>query len=170
MDLQEVPKMAIVLLLTGIFFALAMVIMGSFQTQTYSLGNDATAEAFVVPLSDATANGTVTLAHYPITTFTSITNGTVTLAAANYSVALSTGVLTITYVNNASALCGNGTTCYATYVYTETTTAASTSVDNTITALGEIPNNWLVLIMVVVAASIIIGIVINNLGGRGGRE
>lgn len=43
--------------------------------------------------------------------------------------------------------------------------AANTAVADTITAVSEIPNNWLLLIAVIVAAAIVIGIVISNLGG-----
>lgn len=46
--------------------------------------------------------------------------------------------------------------------------AANTAVTKTITALSEIPSNWLLLIAVIVAAAIVIGIVISNLG-KGGR-
>ena len=45
---------------------------------------------------------------------------------------------------------------------------AETAVNSTITALSEIPTNWLLLIAVIVAAAIVIGIVISNLG-RGSR-
>jgi hypothetical protein len=49
--------------------------------------------------------------------------------------------------------------------------AANTAVGNTIAAVSEIPNNWLLLIAVIVAAAIVIGIVIANLGGAsGGRQ
>jgi hypothetical protein len=43
--------------------------------------------------------------------------------------------------------------------------AANSAVTKTITAVSEIPNNWLLLIAVIVAAAIVIGIVISNLGG-----
>jgi len=43
--------------------------------------------------------------------------------------------------------------------------AANTAVARTITAVSEIPNNWLLLIAVIVAAAIVIGIVVSNLGG-----
>lgn len=43
--------------------------------------------------------------------------------------------------------------------------AANAAVAKTITAVSEIPNNWLLLIAVIVAAAIVIGIVISNLGG-----
>ena len=45
---------------------------------------------------------------------------------------------------------------------------AQTAVNNTITALVEIPSNWLLLIAVIIAAAIVIGIVVSNLG-RGSR-
>ena len=169
-SLNDLPKVAFILLLAGIFFAIALVIMGTFKTQTYDTGVVVTSEAFVVPLSNSTINGSVTLGNANMESFTSVTNGSVTLPAANYSVTLSTGVLTIVYVNNASVLCGNGTTCYASYVYTDTTTSGSTAVDATITALGEIPNNWLALLVVVLVASILVGIVVQNLGNVGGRN
>jgi hypothetical protein len=48
---------------------------------------------------------------------------------------------------------------------------AQTAVNNTIDAVSEIPNNWLLLIAVVVAAAIVIGIVVSNLqGATGGRS
>ena len=46
--------------------------------------------------------------------------------------------------------------------------AANSAVTKTITAVSEIPNNWLLLIAVIVAAAIVIGIVISNLGGQNG--
>ncbi len=46
--------------------------------------------------------------------------------------------------------------------------AANTAVGKTVTALSEIPTNWLLLIAVIIAASIVIGIVVNSLG-KGGR-
>jgi len=49
---------------------------------------------------------------------------------------------------------------------------ANYAVQKTITAVSEIPNNWLLLIAVIVAAAIVIGIVISSLGGEhmgGGR-
>ena len=44
--------------------------------------------------------------------------------------------------------------------------AANQAVTKTITAVSEIPNNWLLLIAVIVAAAVVIGIVISNLGGQ----
>jgi hypothetical protein len=48
-------------------------------------------------------------------------------------------------------------------------TAANSAISKTITAVSEIPNNWLLLIAVIVAAAIVIGIVVSNLGGASGR-
>ncbi len=49
--------------------------------------------------------------------------------------------------------------------------SAQSAINKTITAVSEIPNNWLLLIAIVVAASLVIGIVVANLGGgMGGRR
>jgi uncharacterized membrane protein len=47
---------------------------------------------------------------------------------------------------------------------------AQTAVNKTILAVSEIPNNWLLLIAIVVAAALVIGIVVANLGGGMGRR
>jgi hypothetical protein len=49
---------------------------------------------------------------------------------------------------------------------------ASGAVNKTITATAEIPNNWLTLIAIVIAAVIILGLVLGGLAfamGKGGR-
>jgi hypothetical protein len=48
------------------------------------------------------------------------------------------------------------------------TTAANTALGNIVTAVSEIPNNWMLLIAVIIAAAIIIGIVLSSIGGLGG--
>jgi len=47
---------------------------------------------------------------------------------------------------------------------------AQGAVNKTILAVAEIPNNWLLLVAVIVAAAIVIGIVISNLGGASGTR
>lgn len=47
--------------------------------------------------------------------------------------------------------------------------AANTAVGKTITALSEIPSNWLLLIAVIIAAAIVIGIVVTSLKGNAQR-
>jgi hypothetical protein len=45
--------------------------------------------------------------------------------------------------------------------------AANAAVAKSITALSEIPNNWLGLIALVIAAAIVIGVVVGQLGKSG---
>ena len=45
--------------------------------------------------------------------------------------------------------------------------AANEAVGKSITALSEIPNNWLGLIALVIAAAIVIGVVVGQLGKSG---
>lgn len=47
---------------------------------------------------------------------------------------------------------------------------ANYAVQKTITAVSEIPNNWLLLVAVIIAAAVVIGIVMSSLGkGETGR-
>lgn len=47
---------------------------------------------------------------------------------------------------------------------------ANYAIQKTITAVSEIPSNWLLLIAVIVAAAVIIGIVMQSLGGEVSRR
>ena len=44
---------------------------------------------------------------------------------------------------------------------------AETAVNKTITAVSELPNNWLLIIAVVIAAAIVIGLIVNSFAGQG---
>lgn len=49
--------------------------------------------------------------------------------------------------------------------------AANSAVAKTITAVSELPNNWLLIIAIVIAAAIVIGIVMSSFAGMtGGRQ
>jgi hypothetical protein len=166
--LEDLSGIAITLLLTGVFFIIALVILGSMQTAT---------------VQEATGTTTVTWnaigTQFPIANLvsvTSITNGTVTLGRGNYTVTPysgvkdANGVITVAANVTGVALCtqgGGSDKCYVTYVYDNFDSSASVVVDSAVTATTEIPSNWLLLIAVIVAASIVIGIVINNLGREG---
>lgn len=169
MKLDDLPNIAFIFLLAGVFFAIAIVILGTFQTQTY-VDRSVTGDSFTTPMSNSTVNGSITLDHNNLVSFSSITNGTATLGSGNYSVNTLTGVVTFIRPNQNStvnAVCYFNKTCYAAYTYTDDDQSSSTAVGNTIDAVAEIPNNWLVLIALVVAAAVIIGIVVSNLGGMG---
>lgn len=47
------------------------------------------------------------------------------------------------------------------------TGTAETAVNSTITAIAELPNNWLLIIAVVIAAAIVIGLIVNSFAGQG---
>lgn len=51
-----------------------------------------------------------------------------------------------------------------TCVTTTGNSAANSSITSTITVMSEIPSNWFLIIAVVIAASVVVGILINNLG------
>ena len=80
--------------------------------------------------------------------------GLVVLVTMNTNINTSTGLLNSTggYSGNTNALNIN------------------TTLTKQVTALTEIPNNWLVLLAVIVAASVVIGIVVTSLGGAMNRS
>lgn len=163
---SDLPKLSIVFLLTAVFFVVGIIILSSFQSNTVT-SKFIVNESFVVPA----VNGTFQLDHYRLTSLTRITNATgAVLGAGNYTV-LSNGNSTIKILANTSTTCTVGVTCLATYTYENYDSNTPATIQNTINALAEIPNNWLLLIAVIVAAAVIIGIVVRNLGGTSaGRQ
>lgn len=163
-SLNDLPNISLMLLLAGVFFVVGIIILSSFQsTQVTSV--TVTNENITIP---AAINGTFTLAHYRLVSITNITNSSGAVwGAGNYSV-VNLENSTVKVLAN-STPCAFGTACKINYVYQNYDTSIPISIQNTISALSEIPSNWLVLIATVVAASIVIGIVITNLGGSVGR-
>jgi hypothetical protein len=166
---EDLPKVGVTLLLTGVFFAIALIVLVSLQdtsvgVTTVTIVN----ETFTFPAN----NGTVTLAHGYLVSITSVKNSTgTTYAAANYTITDSVAG-TVRFLTNTTAGFPTGSTQRISYTY-ETTgeTPASIALTDTINATSEIPSNWLVLISVIIAASIMIGIVVSNLGGfTNGRQ
>jgi hypothetical protein len=158
MDFKDLPNVAFVFLLVGVFFALGIVILSSFQTNVVS-SNTITNESFTMP----SVNGTIVLGHYKVTTISGVANSTGSVyPAANYSITTYDNS-TVQFLENAS-VCKTGATCRVSYVYNTYDTAVPMTIQKTITAMSEIPNNWLLLIAVVLAATVIIGVVVANLG------
>ena len=155
MGLSAVPGVAVTFLLAAVFFALSIIVLSAFETQTvtsYTVTNES------VTMPDA-VNGTFTLDHYEVTSITKITNGTgVVLGSGNY---------TIVYASNSSVkllanttLCATSQTCLATYVYNSYDANTPVAIQNTIEATAEIPNNWFAILAIIVAISVVIGIVV----------
>ena len=165
MNIKDMPPIAITLLLTGVFFIIALVVLGAMQTATVT--STTTSEEYTVPA----LNANVTLAHYRITSVINVKNSTGTvLGTGNYTYHNPTATSSYLQTLSNSTLCRSGDTCTVTYKYDNYDSKASKSVDSSVTATTEIPSNWLLLIATIIAASIVIGIVLSNLGSVAGRE
>ena len=167
MDIRDVPGLAWTFLLTGMFFVIGMVILGSFQTTTTTSVTQNN-ESFTYPA----ANGTINLVHYRVNAILLMYNSTnSTHGAGNFTIT-GTANSTVQFLFNATGnSCWTGKTCYVTYTYNNYDTSVPMSIQSTMNAMSEIPNNWLTLLAVIIAATVIIGIVVNNLGGiSGGRS
>lgn len=168
LSLGDLNGVTVAFLLTGIFFAIGIVILAAFQTSSYT-STFVYNETFTMPnatgQSFATANGRV----QSIQNIFNISTG-VSIPSTNYSLITTstdiTGRINWTGGNNTICAIGNGNTgCAINYTFLSNTTTAPVSVGKTIQAMAEIPNNWLTLLAIVLAASIVIGIVVKNLGG-----
>lgn len=162
-SLDDIPNVALVFLLAGMFFVIAIVILSSIQTNSVGVTlNTVVNETFTFPAN----NGTVTLAHGYLVTITSVKNSTgTTYAAANYTVVDATAG-TVRFLTNTTVGFPTGSTQRISYTYnTYGETPASVTLTDTITAMSEIPSNWFLLIAVILAASVVIGVVLSNLGG-----
>lgn len=111
-----------------------------------------TNESFTVPAE------AVTLAHGNITSWLYVLNATGDVwGAGNYSVDTTTGVFNNT--GNESG-CVDKDTCYAYYTYDEYNTETMTAASAAGTAVGDISNTWLTLIVTIGLLAIIIGMVV----------
>jgi hypothetical protein len=154
MDLKDIPGVAWIFLVSAMFFVVALLILGSFQTSQVS-SVTVTNESITLPAEP----GTVSLDNSYTTAITSIKNSS-SVDCVNYT--LSDGrnsVITFTTLNGACPAEGTAYVIYAYDDYTATVPAAMTSM---MTATSELPNNWILIIAIVIAASIVIGILINN--------
>ena len=162
-SINQVPSIAFVFLLTGVFFAVGIIILSSLQSNQ-AVSTDVALEAFTVPA----VNGTFSLSHYRLTSIYNISNSTGgLLGSANYTIT-DTYSSTVMYLYN-STPCIVGDTCYVTYAYDTYDAGVPLVIGKEITALTEIPANWLLLIAVIVAAAVVIGIVMSSLGRSEGR-
>jgi hypothetical protein len=162
MSLSDVPQLSIIFLLTAVFFIIGIVILGSFQTTQVASANVAN-ESFTMPADE----GSITLGHYRVTSISQVLNATNGVyPAVNYTLTNPTTTSSLLTFHENASVCKSGATCRVTYVYNTYDTATPVAIENSINALAEIPNNWLLLIAVIVAAAVVIGIVISNLGGQ----
>jgi len=162
-DLNDVPSVAIIFMLTAVFFVVAIIILSSLGNNSNFSPSTSYAENVTVPA----LQGNVSLSKNYLVSIQSIVNGTgATLDATNYTL-LNTGVSSVgvvQFLDNKTS-CITGKSCYVTYTFNNHNSTSGTVITKSIEAMSEIPNNWLLLIAVVLAAAIIIGIVMNNMSG-----
>ena len=167
-NFNDLPGVAWIFLISAMFFVVAILVLTALGDNTnFAPLTTATDEEFTMPAF----NGTITTSETYVISVSEIANSTGgVFPAVNYTVTNTgtDGGATIRFLENAS-VCKTGATCYATYTYYDHNGDTGTVLQNSISAMAEIPNNWLLLIAVVLAAAILIGIVINNLQFKTGR-
>lgn len=161
-NIDSLPKITLAFILAGIFFVIGIVILQSVQDNaTISPLTTVTNESLTY-----TANNTISLAKGYVVALTSVKNTTGTECANITLTGYGTSAVGTIYAGVNSTACSTGRTVYATYTYDAHDSSAGTVVGNSITAIAEIPNNWMTLLALILAASIVIGIVITHMKGR----
>lgn len=159
MELNNVARFALLILLIGMIVGVGVLILDRMSTSP-ALYNDVTAsESFTWP-----ANGTnVSLAHGNITAFTQILNGSGTaVASANYTVFATEGIIKV--LQNTS-ICKTGQTCIAYYDYEDRNSEATQALGAARDALAELATSWMGLIVLIGALSVILVMVIRSFSG-----
>lgn len=151
MEMQKLIGLITTILVTVIILAISLVVMQGFSEAQIS------SESETITLLNGTA---VDLSHTGIRASTfSLSNATVTLGSGNYTLAATTGKVTL--IDNTY----NDSEWTAAYDYGEDL-AAYTSTESSIDALADIPT-WIPLIIVVVIASILLGLVFGVFSKKG---
>ncbi len=143
-------------IITTILVATIILAVGIVVTQEFRETN-IESESESITLLNGTA---VSLSQSGIRASTfSLSNATVTLGSGNYTLSATAGTVTLT--DNTY----NNTNWTAAYDYGEDT-AAYTATDASVDAFAEIPT-WIPLIVIVVIASILLGLVFTVFGKKG---
>ena len=165
MDLKDLYPAALLFILIAVMLAVGLTVLSNVSTQVR-----------------ATANYSSDLKNVSNTTCTAFTNSYVTttsVSARNLSVAIPASCFTYDQTGNFAASCVRVTgdtpdyNCsskwslnFVNFSYTYGATSnAQTAVDSTVTAVGQFPT-WFTIIVVILCAAVIIGVVMRSFSGR----
>lgn len=158
MEIKGLYGFVLTIILVGMVLGVGVLIFDTFNTSVGTL-TTVTNQSFTVP---ANGSGTVTLRSNMVS-FTSVVNDTADeWDSSNYTVDLTTGVLTNLY----NETCAPTKTCYATFSYRPTDSATSGVMNSSISTVTPIASTWLPLIVTVAILAIILTLVIQSFGAR----
>lgn len=160
MELNNVARFALVILLIGMIVGIGVLILDRMSTSP-ALYNDVTIANESVSWGAPQTNRS--LAHGNITTFTKVANiaGTA-YGSGNYSINTSAGILTV--LSNTTGI-GSGATVYVYYEYEDRNSEATQALGAARDALAELATSWMGLIVLIGALSVILVMVIRSFSG-----
>lgn len=158
MEAAQIKVLALIVILTGMLVGVGVLTLDKFGDATYDTNTVAT-ERIVWPA----VNGTVSFAHGNVSQLLSIANtsGT-TVPSSNYTLALSTGVLTA--LDNTSGIVADGDNVDVSYYWIEYDSKAAVALDSARDTVSGINTTWLSLIITISVLSIIMVLVITGFG------
>ena len=155
MDVKDLPKIVLGMVLVGMLLGVGILIFDSF-------GSAVRDELAVTNESVTTASETATLANRNILSITGFSNNSAveyTLNASDINFTAETGVIVVSGVN----IVDGGYNVSYTYDHNSTT---STVMGSAINATSSIATTWLSLLITIIVLAIILGIVIHSFGAK----
>ena len=146
-DVNDLPKLIIILIVTGLIIAIGLVVLDRFS-DTFKLDTSFG--------NENVSNGSVTLAHVPVRSVSSV------YSQGNASVT--------TYVlsGNTLVITSPKTWFLVNYTYGATTRASGAG-DNTITAVAGISTDWMPIIVIVLIVGIVLTMILGAFAFYGRR-
>lgn len=149
MDISDLKPVVLLMIFVGILVGTGLLILANFSDASRDIIT-ATNENHSFLTSGTALTQTEV---YEITSIGSTGNGTLT-EGSDWNATIGTSSTTV-YIDVAY----NNTQQNATYEY-YTDSTATTALDNVVTAVTEIPNTWISLIVTIMALAIVLGLVI----------
>lgn len=157
---KSVIPLVLSLVLIGILVSVGVVLFTNLGEAAYQTVTVSSA-SFTMPGVNATA-ATIGGSGTNITTGSVVlanSTGTV-LPAAQYSVNTVTGKVTFLTNKSGTGLCGDGQTCYASYLWTKKGSTTQTATSGITSAITPVTTTWLSLIVTVAVLAIVLGLVL----------
>jgi len=168
MRLNDIYPAVLTIVMIGVVLGIGLYVLaeigGELATTVGSVGNEtAYINETVYTVDSATVDGfntfAVTICYGNATGDGIITIANATIASGNYTINSQLGTIVSTTSGTENY---TDAKCSYTYLYGED---ASKAIDSTVTGLGDFAG-WIAVIVVVIAASIVLGIVLSSFGSR----
>ena len=161
MELTDLTKFVMTLVLIGMLIGIGMVVFSGFGTSSgVWMTASVTSESFAWP--QLYANATTVNPRISVSAIKNVSGSALTVDT-HYDVQSALG--RIRNLANSST-CTEGDTCYVDYTWQDRSPKVSEALSNVTSSVGSLATNWLSIIVIVVVCALILGIVMRSFVGR----